>query len=405
MDRRNFLSLASFAGLSVASLDAFGRPVRGLFSGPRAGATPLSETYRGPLFLTVHAAGGWDPTSLCDPKGAASDVDPDAMNWSFRGRDIGTTASGIRYAPQFHRFFERHDRRLLVINGVDMGTLGHEDGARHLWSGQLAEGTPGFAALVAAAHGRDLAMGYVSYGRRDDTQGEVARTRGTRPTANRAFNPDRADGDDADEAAILEPNSGLMYAARTGPDELERLQRYLPELDRGDNPLIRQIQVAIAAYRAGVTVAVDLELDGFDTHVDHDAEHIPRLAQLLAGLDFLVDEAARQEIGDEFVVLVGSEFGRTPGYNASNGKDHGATSSFLAMGKGVVGGRVVGATTERHEPLAVDPRTLAVSDRGVRIEPRHIQHDLRRLAGITADPVVQRHPLAVDDAEVMRLFG
>jgi uncharacterized protein (DUF1501 family) len=163
--------------------------------------------------------------------------------------------------------------------------------------------------------------------------------------------------------------------------------------------------VAMAAYRAGITVAVDLELDGFDTHVDHDAEHMPRLDQLLAGLDFIVDEAARQDIGDEFVVLVGSEFGRTPGYNASNGKDHWPTTSFMAMGKGIVGGRVIGATTERHEPLTVDPRTLAVSDRGVRIEPRHIHHDLRRLAGIAGDPVVQRYPLAIDDAEVMQLFG
>ena len=42
MDRRKFLSLASFAGVSVAPLDAFGPPAR---PGSRAGLTPLAATH------------------------------------------------------------------------------------------------------------------------------------------------------------------------------------------------------------------------------------------------------------------------------------------------------------------------------------------------------------------------
>ncbi|MFY0541429.1 hypothetical protein [Nannocystis pusilla] len=58
--------------------------------------------------MTINARGGWDPTSLCDPKGAAGPGDRDAVNASFLARDIATTASGIRYAPLagFRRFFE-----------------------------------------------------------------------------------------------------------------------------------------------------------------------------------------------------------------------------------------------------------------------------------------------------------
>ncbi|MEZ4287478.1 MAG: hypothetical protein R3A47_04910 [Polyangiales bacterium] len=31
------------------------------------------ELYNGTYWVFLHAAGGWDPTMLCDPKGRASD--------------------------------------------------------------------------------------------------------------------------------------------------------------------------------------------------------------------------------------------------------------------------------------------------------------------------------------------
>nr|WP_256254037.1 DUF1501 domain-containing protein [Nannocystis exedens] len=167
---------------------------------------------------------------------------------------------------------------------------------------------------------------------------------------------------------------------------------------------MRQVQVALAAVRAGVTVAVDLELDGFDTHVDHDAEHVPLLAQLLAAVEFAGEEAERQGVADDLVIVVGSEFGRTPGYNGLRGKDHGPVTSVLALGKGIAGGRVVGATTERHAALPVDPTTLAVREDGVRIEPKHIHQELRGLAGI-AEVCEALYPLGVGDGEDLRLLG
>ena len=438
MDRRKFLSLASFAGLSVASLDAFGRTRPGALY---EGKTPLNAAYKGPLFIMVNASGGWDPTSLCDPKGAASDMDADAMNRSYLTKDIGTTPSGIRYAPLgtmddpnlFKNFFEKYDQQLLVINGIDMATNGHDTGSRHTWSGRLAEGYPSFAALVAAVHGRDLPMSYLSFGGYDETMGEVARTRsGNTQALARIAYPDRLNPDDeasllhsaATSKAILDAQNarkerllareqlprvqravGTMYASRTGSNELKKLQQYLPELDNSGNPLIRQIQVAIAAYRAGITVAVNLDIGGFDTHGDHDNSHIPRLVQILQGLDFIGGEAERQAIGNNYVVMVGSDFGRTPGYNDTNGKDHWAITSVMAMGKGIKGGRVVGATTDRHDLLSVDPKSLKVSDKGIHVEPKHIHQNLRRLAGIDGDDLMQFYPLAIEDADDMNLFG
>ena len=203
MDRRKFLSLASLAGLAVASTDAFGRPGRPETLGKNP--TPLFESYKGPFYIMVNAGGGWDPTSLCDPKGAASAEDSEAMNRSYLTKDIGVTASGIRYAPlgsmenpnYFRDFFEKHDKELLILNGVDMATNGHDTGQVHTWSGRLANGYPSFAALAAAVHGRDLAMSYLSFGGYDDTQGLVARTRsGNTQALARIAYPDRIDTND-----------------------------------------------------------------------------------------------------------------------------------------------------------------------------------------------------------------
>ncbi len=199
---------------------------------------------------------------------------------------------------------------------------------------------------------------------------------------------------------------GVMYASRTGSNELKKLQQYLPEeLDNSGNGLLRQIQVAMAAYRAGITVAVNLDIGGFDTHGNHDASHIPRLLQVLEGLNFIGEEAERQQIAGRYVVVVGSDFGRTPGYNDTDGKDHWAVSSVIAFGAGIKGGRVLGGTDERHNVLNVDVKTVKPSEKGIRLEPKHIHQNLRRLAGIDKDELMNFYPLTIPPEEDLQLLG
>ena len=74
MNRRDFLKASAMAGLAVASPLPFMKMAR---------AEELG-TYDGPLFITINATGGWDPTMVCDPKG-------NGINGSFtpdQGLDI-----------------------------------------------------------------------------------------------------------------------------------------------------------------------------------------------------------------------------------------------------------------------------------------------------------------------------
>jgi hypothetical protein len=150
--------------------------------------------------------------------------------------------------------------------------------------------------------------------------------------------------------------------ARLGQDDLKRVSESLPE-NFADGRLQRQIQVALAAYQAGLSVSVSVSMGGFDTHGNHDANHLPRLIDFVNGASFAMQEAERMGIADKVAVVMGSDFGRTPGYNNGNGKDHWPISSMMMMGPGIPGNRVIGGTDERHNLFLIDPVTLQATGR------------------------------------------
>jgi len=421
MDRRDFLRLAAASGLALCA--------------PLASSVARAEPYTGTLWLMVNASGGWDPTSLCDPKGRRSEADEDPMNMYMSG-DIGT-AGPFKYAPfeGYREFFEKYQNRMTIINGIDTETNGHDSGSRHIWSGHLQEGHPSFAALAASHLNKEAPMAYISNGGYDVTAGLVARTRsGSTDALARIAYPNRADATREDRnyhsentvvrirAAQKERLLALrdeqhlrrvqaamdtLFTARLGQNEVKRLTEFLPPLDSSNNPLFRQAQVAIAAYKAGICVSANLSVGGFDTHSRHDQGHIPRMQSLIAGVDFIMSEAERQGVQQDVVVLVGSDFGRTPGYNDGDGKDHWPVTSMMFLGKGFPGGRLIGGTTERHGLMRVNPTTLQTlpdtDNNGVRIKPAHIHRQLRKLVGIDGDDVDRSFPLSSSDVE-LKLF-
>ncbi|MFO7563605.1 MAG: DUF1501 domain-containing protein [Enhygromyxa sp.] len=406
--------MAGLAGLTL--IPASSAANRGLATRP---GTP--RAYQGPFWIFVNASGGWDPTMLCDPKGRASEDSPDPVN-TYPIDEIDT-AGNISYAPVGYNevFFQTYYQDLLIINGIDMQTNGHDSGTRHCWSGRLVEGFPSFAALVAASYGPELPMSYLSFGGYDDTAGLVARTRSGNVNAlGRIAYPERISPQDPDarfhspkaaeliqqardgRRAAQEISATLpsertamsqMFTATDGANELKLLQEYLPDMLANDNPIRRQAQVALAAYRAGISISVNINYGGFDTHGNHDAQHSARLQTLLEGVDAIWQEAELQQVADNIIVVVGSDFGRTPRYNDNQGKDHWSVSSMMLMGKGISGNRVIGATNEGVQPYTIDPDSLALSDSGIRIEPEHIHYELRKLAGIDGGDFAKMFPI------------
>ena len=333
---------------------------------------------------------------------------------------------------------------MLVINGIDSQTNAHEAGVRHTWSGRLSHGYPSFSAIAAAALGPNLPLAYISNGGYKETAGITQYTLMQDPTSlkklvfpNQFLDYDtEGDWDPAKQyhrtAAIdliqqakldrltrLRAQSQLtpkqvsslsdLFNARVGVDQLAPLAQTMPEelvsnIDNDGewNPLMRQAQIALASYEAGLCVAADLTMWGFDTHANHDEEHSTALQRLQNGINYLWEEATRRGIENRLVVLVSSDFGRTPSYNDGNGKDHWPISSSIIMAKDQSWtNKVVGATTSDHETMSIDPTTLQLSASGVQLQPKHIQQAMRELAGIEDHEISLRFPL---EAESIRFF-
>lgn len=419
MDRRTFFKYAASIGVVLTE--------------PTFLARAMADTPRfsGPFLVTVHASGGWDPTLLCDPKGRANELEDDPVNRYMTG-DIDEVGP-FQVAPlDGHReFFERYRSELLVVNGIDTGTNSHDTGTRHIWSGAMTSEMPSIGALAAASAPSRPALAFLSNGGYDATGDIVAATR--LPSIGALDDiayPHRLDPSvpsstiftDAGLAAIDQARADrlarqmahpalprqmrtmeLLAASRLGDNEISQLVDFLPtQLDNTDNPLRRQAQVAMASFKAGLSISANLTLGGYDTHGNHDQNHEPRMRQLVQGLTFIMEEAERQGVASQIVLAVGSDFARTPWYNETNGKDHWSITSMMFMGPGIRGGRVVGATDARQSPLTVNPTSLALDEAGVRITPGHVHHALRQVLQIESDPRIAPFTLTGDP---LPLFG
>ena len=429
LSRRDFLRILGAGGLYVASPFSF--PTR-------ASASEFSD-YSGPVFVTIAAAGGWDVTSFCDPKvNIAGELE--ISRWNRTDEPGSITGSEVTYAPVGNNqaFFERFHGDMLVLNGIDSQTNSHDVGVRHNWSGKVAAGYPSFSAIVAGVHGTDMPLPYLTNANYRETGGlaTYAEIQGARDLqdlldVNRAPHGDRL-FHDPDEVGLIEafrrrrlereladPNLlprrrralESVAAARASRDQLSALAVSLPsepvnpfDQDGFRNPLLQQAQLALVCLSSGITVAADLEIGGFDTHGNHDTNHTTALRQLTNGITYVWDYAEELGIADRLVVLVTSDFGRTPWYNDGNGKDHWPVNSAVIMSRNELWtNRVVGLTDEGHGTLPLDATTLEQGDEasGVTLKPGHVQSVMRRIANVDTPEIDRAFPLDVESIDIM----
>jgi hypothetical protein len=106
---------------------------------------------------------------------------------------------------------------------------------------------------------------------------------------------------------------------------------------------------------------VEVTLGGWDTHQDN-FEQVRSLCGVLdpAWATLMADLGDRGLLDRTLVVWMG-EFGRTPGINPRNGRDHyPAAWSVVLGGGGIKGGHVVGRTSK--DGLGVEERPVAAAD-------------------------------------------
>ncbi len=416
MKRRNFIKSVATAAGAAALVSPMGR----LFAAPAA--------YEGKLLITLQAEGGWDPTSYCDPK---LNVAGEQVINHWASSDETRTAGNLHYAPFANNstLFDKYYNDMLIINGVDAQTNAHSTGVVHNWSGRNSRGYPSLTALFSAYNAPDIPLSYINYGgfaeaarlirysRLDNVDSLINLLQPNRNT----WNPEESYRFSSDierivafqqerlqrkiNSATITPrqryNAESYFQSRSSVDALKQFADVLPASDQfqedvdlgteiGSSNLLRQIQLTMLAMKSGVASAADLFMSGYDTHNNHDRDHAGLFTHLNNSIDYFWSYAEEQGIADRITLVIASDFGRTPFYNANEGKDHWPIGSVIVMEKNASwGNRVVGLTDEGHNAHKINPSTLQRDDaNGSIIYPKHIHKAIRRHLGLEGTSVV-----------------
>lgn len=427
MSRRTFLKRCSLAGLGFAT------PV-GLQSILGANEKSSDSTgYPGPYYVVFNASGGWDTTYLMDPKGV------EGINRLYQAGEI-LTVGNHRIAPiakhiengmSNENFFAKYGPELRVLNGLDLSVNNHTPCARYMATGKLDSlAYPTFPALVAACHGAEAPLAFLTFGNYSATGNLVPMSRvpylqslkllaradsveGSDHPYQDAFVSDRIERtlEQQFEARVsdarlprVEHSQSMLYAAQANSKALERVVPFIPK-EQSKERLAQQNDIALAAFKAGVCISANLSIGQFDSHNNNDVDQMKLIPEFLAGIDDLLRKAEALQIRDKLVVIIQSEMGRTPNYNNGNGKDHWSIGSIMFLGPGISGNRVIGATDDKQQLVPINPGSLAIdNDKGIRVRPEHIHLALREFAGVQDHAFSKRFPLEVTANEKLQNF-
>jgi hypothetical protein len=142
-----------------------------------------------------------------------------------------------------------------------------------------------------------------------------------------------------DEAVKLMRSPALeaFEFSKVNPDTIEKY---------GNNPFGRGCLLAKRLVEKGVRF-VQINRGGYDTHSNNFPAMRNHGEVMDSGLAALVQELAETGLLDKTLILMVSEFGRTPVINKDAGRDHWASvfSCFMAGG-GIKGGNVIGSSDE-----------------------------------------------------------
>jgi uncharacterized protein (DUF1501 family) len=349
---------------------------------PRIVTAAAAPTARARALVVLYMHGGASQFETFDPKPGSNSGGPT--------RAIDTAIDGVRFAEDLPQLASRANR-LAVLRTVTMRE-GNHDRARYLMrTGQSPAGGvahPGLGAHTSLRHGRNDFVGAVAIGAPTHPAGLIGMrhaaltVRKPLEAGKRLRELDAQDDRSVRRAALFEGLQGRFAQGRDArlveaqSDSFTRARQILASADRsafdlGSEPSSNRSRYGDSDFGDGCLLArrlvdanvayVEVGLQGWDTHEDNFARTKTLARQLDLGMAALLDDlVASGRLADTIVLCMG-DFGRSPGINAREGRDHFPTcNSVVLAGGGLPGGIVVGETTADGSEVAERP--IAVAD-------------------------------------------
>lgn len=406
VNRRQLLGQGARA-LGAGFLGAASLPVRRALAAPALSGDDLK-------LIFVFNYGGWDPTRVLADELWNGNVDMERDAQTATAGDLSWVSHPDR--PSVDSFFQRHHRRSLIMNGVLVPSVAHENCLRLMMTGSTSSERADWPAIIGYTRADAFALPHIvvqgpafpgyagSAVTRTGSSGQLegllsgeivdwSDLQTGRPGFTAEARMDAwlerrlAAVSETHASAAMRERAAFYRTAHARGRELKDLASVLDW--SGGTDLGNQVDLAIDTLAMGISRCAMLAGSyGWDTHSDNDPTQSSNFESLFGHLVDLMDKLSATpgqgggSLADETLLVVMSEMGRTPQLNADDGKDHWPYTSVLMCGPRITGDRVVGDFDPYFYGKKVDRATGELSEHGHDLNVEEVGATILLAAGI-----------------------
>lgn len=381
LSRRHFVSSAAKSFLGVSALGA----LPGLSRAAGAGASSLKQIATAKRVIYLYMDGGMSHLDTFDPKTDAAVMGPT--------KRLDTPVDDLKLSDNLP-LLRRHAEKLALIQSMTSTQGAHKQGNYYMHTSYEIRSSirhPAMGAWLLKFNGRNnpTLPGNAVIGNLSshpgagffeaslspiiirDPEGGLQNSTMSRGMTEERFNFHRSLAEKLDAPFVGKYDQKNVRAYTDMYDDAVKLMRSkdLAAFDLsaeseaikeryGKNPFGQGCLLARRLLEHGVSF-VEVNMGGWDTH-NSNFVNVPEKAGILdAALSTLLGDLERRGLLDDTLVVLATEFGRTPEINTNEGRDHHPQAfTCLLAGGGIKGGTIYGKTDERGAKILENPVTV-----------------------------------------------
>lgn len=374
-NRRDFLK--NIGGLTcLSAFDHLAPPCLSSLVLAAQSALASEQTDPSARFVLFRVHGAMDSTLGLHPHlGSIQGIDPQDLFLGYEGENQPlekVDGTQISLGPSA-RAIAPFAKDMAIVRGIYVGPndLGHPFAIQHMSSGRTQESAPHFSAYIGnhfanagacVVTNAPLQKGHIAsfptlltsvlreqlinmaYGKKSSTLSVYANSK---ENVTRFLDLQGQTEKLASFVEILGHQEGEFVQQEYD----QQISRGVPSdmaRSRAKAKGLKDEDLAFASLYSGIArvVQIDLHTEGeqtLDTHVLHAKTHLAAQCTRWERIAKFLSNLRQHDLLKQTLVMVVSEFNRTPGLNESGGKDHNYSDNAVAVfGRGVNGGTVIG---------------------------------------------------------------
>ena len=360
--------------------------------------------------------GGWDVLEITDPKPSSTSGIDMMYDWGLAHQIAGGGASD-KVGRWLRRLATQQGQDMVVVRGLNMGTTSHMAGQVYMDTGILSNSgnvnSASIPAIVASESAATIPIIQLNGGSDPQTDrgllNPVSVVRAQNLDLYRSMYPGTS-AELAQKLLILDHLNNSIARAQSQRGANDRLT----ELSNAEQKVRVQFQndvgsklaltdedkapftvdppqtlnsgqadafaLALKMLKNNLVSCINLGMGGFDTHANQERLMQPNVDNFDYLLSTFMDELRTAGQLDNTLIVVYSDFGRTPKVNGRSGRDHWPYGGALMLGGGIDGGRIVGATDDDLRAINVNTTSGLADPSGSHIKSHSFRWERVRIS-------------------------